>query len=57
MAATARKTGKGFIIADKQAGMIHAFNADGSLLVQDSALFGKDIGDKLGRLLLKVVLK
>ena len=47
MAATAKKTGKGFIIADKQAGMIHAFNADGSLLVQDSALFGKDIGDKV----------
>lgn len=48
MAATAKETGKGFIIADKQAGMIHAFNADGSLLVQDSALFGKDTGDKLG---------
>ena len=47
MAATAKKTGKGFMIADKQAGMIHAFNADGSLLVQDSALFGKDIGDKV----------
>jgi hypothetical protein len=49
MAATAKKTGKGFIIADKQAGMIHAFNADGSLLVQDNALFGKDIGDKVAK--------
>ena len=45
MAPTAQASGKGFIVADKPNGMIHIFNADGSLLTQDSALYGKDIGD------------
>lgn len=45
MAETAKASGKGFVIADKPNGMIHFFNADGSLLVQDSALYGKDLGD------------
>lgn len=49
MAPTAKKSGKGFIIADKPNGMLHLFNADGSLLAQDAALFGKDTGDKLGK--------
>lgn len=45
MAPTANDSGKGFIIADKPNGMLHVFNADGSVLVQDAALYGKDIGD------------
>jgi hypothetical protein len=49
MAPTARASGKGFIIADKPNGMLHVFNADGSMLVQDAALYGKDIGDTEGK--------
>jgi hypothetical protein len=49
MAPTAKKSGKGFVIADKPNGMLHFFKADGSVLVQDAALFGKDTGDQLGR--------
>lgn len=45
MAPTAKASGKGFIIADKPNGMLHVFFADGSLLIQDAALYGKDIGD------------
>jgi hypothetical protein len=45
MAPTAMASGKGFIIADKPNGMLHVFKADGSVLVQDTALYGKDIGD------------
>lgn len=45
MAPTAKASGKGFIVADKPNGMMHVFKADGSMLVQDSALYGKDIGD------------
>jgi hypothetical protein len=47
MAPTAAKLGKGFIIADKPMGMVHIFKADGSVLVQDAALYGKDKGDTL----------
>lgn len=47
MAPVAIQTGKGFIIADKPNGMLHVFNPDGSMLVQDAALYGKDAGDKL----------
>jgi hypothetical protein len=47
MANAAQKSGKGFIIADKPNGMIHLFNADGSLLAQDTALYGKDVGDSI----------
>ena len=49
MAPTAKKSGKGFIIADKPAGMIHFFAPNGRMLVQDGALFGKDAGDVLGK--------
>lgn len=49
MAPAAKKTGKGFIVADKPMGAIHFFNADGSLLVQDTALYGAGIGDKIGQ--------
>lgn len=49
MAPVAKKSGKGFIVADKPNGMLHFFNADGSVLVQDTALYGKDTGDELGR--------
>lgn len=45
MAPAAAKTGKGFMIADKPMGMLHVFKPDGSLLVQDAALYGKDSGD------------
>jgi hypothetical protein len=48
MAPVAEKSGKAFIIADKPNGMIHAFNADGSVIVQDAALYGKDMGDFMG---------
>lgn len=47
MASAAKASGKGFIIADKPNGMIHVFNADGSVLAQDAALYGKQAGDKL----------
>lgn len=49
MAPTAKASGKGFIIADKPNGMLHVFLADGSMLVQDTALYGKDIGDVEGK--------
>jgi hypothetical protein len=45
MAPTAQASGKGFMVADKPNGMLHVFNADGSMLVQDAALYGKDVGD------------
>ena len=48
MAPTAMASGKGFMIADKPNGMLHVFRADGSVLVQDAALYGKDIGDVKG---------
>jgi N12 class adenine-specific DNA methylase len=48
MAPTAKTSGKGFIIADKPAGMMHVFAADGSLIAQDTALYGKDKGDRMG---------
>lgn len=41
------KSGKAFAIMDKNAGMIHWFNPDGSLLVQGPAISGKDKGDVL----------
>ena len=47
MAPTAAKSGKGFIIADKVSGMLHVFNADGTLMAQDAALYGKDQGDTI----------
>lgn len=47
MAATAQQTGKGFIIADKPNGMIHIFDKDGKVIAQDTALYGKDVGDVL----------
>lgn len=49
MAPVAMESGKGFIIADKPNGMIHVFKPDGSLLAQESALYGKDTGDILGK--------
>jgi hypothetical protein len=49
MAPVAMESGKGFIIADKPTGMIHLFNADGSMLDQAPALYGKDVGDTLGK--------
>ncbi len=49
MAPVAKKSGKGFMIADKPNGMLHVFNADGSLLAQEGALYGKDTGDTLGK--------
>jgi hypothetical protein len=48
LAEGAAASGKGFIIADKPNGMLHVFSADGSLLAQDAALYGKDKGDTLG---------
>jgi hypothetical protein len=53
MAPTAKASGKGFIIADKPAGMMHVFAADGSLIAQDAALYGKDKGDRMGASSLK----
>jgi hypothetical protein len=47
MAPVAQKSGKAFIIADKPNGMIHAFDADGTVIAQDTALYGKDKGDVL----------
>jgi hypothetical protein len=49
MAATAKASGKGFIIADKPNATIHFFLPDGRLLVQDVSLYGKDTADKLGK--------
>lgn len=48
MAATAQISGKGFIIADKPNGMIHVFDKDGNVIAQDTALYGRDVGDVLG---------
>ena len=45
MAPVAKKTGKGFILADKANGKMHLFNNDGSYFLSDAALYGKDIGD------------
>jgi len=45
MAPVAKKSGKGFIVADKPMGMIHFFLPNGRLLVQDVALYGADAGD------------
>ncbi len=41
------RTGKGFIIADKPAGMVHIFDKNGKHLSSTSALFGKDTGDTI----------
>lgn len=49
MAATAMKSGKGFIIADKPNATLHIFNSDGSYVLSDAALYGKDTGDVLGK--------
>jgi len=49
MAPTAKKSGKGFIVADKPSGMIHFFKPDGKVLLQDAVLTGKDKGDVLGK--------
>ena len=48
MAPTAMASGKGFMIADKPNGMLHVFMPDGSVLIQDAALYGMDIGDVKG---------
>lgn len=45
MAPVAKKSGKGFIVADKPMGMIHFFSPNGRLLVQDVSLYGADAGD------------
>ena len=47
MAPAAQASGKGFIIADKPAGRLHVFDVDGNLIVQDTALYGRDYGDVL----------
>ena len=47
VAPIAKAANKAFMITDKAGGMLHVFHADGSLLVQDVALVGKDVGDKL----------
>lgn len=49
VAPAAQASGKGFMIADKPNGMMHVFYADGTVLAQEPALFGKDTGDKLGK--------
>lgn len=49
MAPAAKESGKGFIIGDKPNGRVHAFKADGSLIVSANALTGKDTGDVLGK--------
>lgn len=45
MAPAAKRTGKGFIIADKPAGKIHVFGKDGELLASSAALYGRNAGD------------
>ena len=47
MAPAAKESGKGFMIADKPAGRLHVFDADGNLIAQDTALYGRDYGDVL----------
>jgi hypothetical protein len=47
MAPAAQASGKGFMIADKPAGRLHVFDADGNLIAQDTALYGRDYGDVL----------
>lgn len=49
MAPAAKESGKGFIIGDKPNGKVHAFKADGTLIVSANALTGKDTGDVLGK--------
>jgi hypothetical protein len=49
MAPAAKLSGKGFMIADKPNGMLHIFNADGTVFAQEAALYGKDKGDTLGK--------
>lgn len=49
MAPAAKESGKGFIIGDKPNGKMHAFKADGSLIVSANTLTGKDTGDVLGK--------
>jgi hypothetical protein len=49
MAPAAKESGKGFIIGDKPNGKVHAFKADGSLIVSANALTGKDTGDVMGK--------
>lgn len=45
VAHTAMAKGKGFFIADKPNGMIHAFDAKGEYLSSSAALYGKQAGD------------
>lgn len=47
MAPAAKASGKGFMIADKPMGMLHVFDADGNVISQDTALYGRDYGDVL----------
>ena len=49
MAPAAKESGKGFIIGDKPNGKMHAFKADGSLIVSSNTLTGKDTGDVMGK--------
>lgn len=49
MAPAAKESGKGFIVGDKPNGKMHAFKADGSLIVSANTLTGKDTGDVLGK--------
>jgi hypothetical protein len=46
LAPLAKNKNRGFIIADKKNGKIHMFYSSGQHLASDTALFGKDIGDK-----------
>lgn len=47
VATQATSTGKGFMIADKQNGMLHAFGPNGVIISQSPALYGKDVGDTM----------
>jgi hypothetical protein len=47
VAPAAMASGKSFIVADKPNGMIHVFTSEGKVIVQDTALFGKDSGDTM----------
>jgi len=48
MAPVATKTGKWFMVADKPNGMMHIFKEDGSHVLSDPTLYGKDKGDVMG---------
>jgi len=47
VAPAAMASGKSFIVADKPNGMIHVFTSEGKVIVQDTALFGRDSGDTM----------